>query len=275
MKLRPSMSNVVKMLTGKKDVDSEITKPGIIDDFMELKIRSMNKAADPMSSSGISPALGKSPLSSVNTTTALLKYALVRLRLRRKAVATSRGSRKQGSNDGERCNNKDGRGGWVALEEAATAALDLQAGRVSKTKGAVKAATGRGARKRATVRPLAVHCQGLAGGSGREARVEGNTVGCDRGARGWERWATIRMVTACVGKTIARSVVRSGEVAESSEGCSRGERQRAGRWRQWQGLGYQWLMRGDGGQEEKDAAGSGEGYGWESNEIGGKVAGSR
>ncbi|KAJ8493325.1 hypothetical protein OPV22_015046 [Ensete ventricosum] len=77
MKLRPSMSNVVKMLTGKKDVDSEITKPGIIDDFMELKIRSMNKAADPMSSSGISPALGKSPLSSVNTTYASMTFTSI------------------------------------------------------------------------------------------------------------------------------------------------------------------------------------------------------
>ncbi|CAD5183006.1 unnamed protein product [Musa acuminata subsp. malaccensis] len=76
MKLRPSMSNVVKMLTGKKDVDSEITKPGIIDDFMELKIRSKNKA-DPMSSSGISPALEKSPSSSENTTYASMTFTSI------------------------------------------------------------------------------------------------------------------------------------------------------------------------------------------------------
>lgn len=39
-KLRPSMSTVVKMLTGEVDVDdSKITKPGLISDFMDLKVR--------------------------------------------------------------------------------------------------------------------------------------------------------------------------------------------------------------------------------------------
>ncbi|KAK7324400.1 hypothetical protein VNO77_27936 [Canavalia gladiata] len=39
-KLRPSMSSVVKMLTGKmKADDSNITKPALISDFMDLKIR--------------------------------------------------------------------------------------------------------------------------------------------------------------------------------------------------------------------------------------------
>ncbi|KAJ0253513.1 Cold-responsive protein kinase 1 [Hirschfeldia incana] len=39
-KLRPSMSTVVKMLTGVKDVDSKkITRPGLISDFMDLKVR--------------------------------------------------------------------------------------------------------------------------------------------------------------------------------------------------------------------------------------------
>ncbi|KAK7401677.1 hypothetical protein VNO78_13348 [Psophocarpus tetragonolobus] len=39
-KLRPSMSSVVKMLTGKMDVDdSKITKPALISDFMDLKVR--------------------------------------------------------------------------------------------------------------------------------------------------------------------------------------------------------------------------------------------
>ncbi|RRT85019.1 hypothetical protein B296_00004001 [Ensete ventricosum] len=77
----------------------------------------------------------------------------VRLRLRRKAAAASRGSRKQGSSGGGRCGSKNGNGGWATLEGAATAALDLQAGRVSKAKGAVKAAAGKGGRKRAaTVR---------------------------------------------------------------------------------------------------------------------------
>ncbi|OIW11635.1 hypothetical protein TanjilG_24841 [Lupinus angustifolius] len=39
-KLRPSMSSVVKMLTGKMHVDdSKITKPALISDFMDLKVR--------------------------------------------------------------------------------------------------------------------------------------------------------------------------------------------------------------------------------------------
>ncbi|KAK7405377.1 hypothetical protein VNO78_06629 [Psophocarpus tetragonolobus] len=39
-KLRPQMSFVVKMLTGEMDIDeSKITKPGMISDFMDLKIR--------------------------------------------------------------------------------------------------------------------------------------------------------------------------------------------------------------------------------------------
>lgn len=43
-KLRPSMSSVVKMLIGEMDVDSRaITKPGLISDFMDLKIRSEPK----------------------------------------------------------------------------------------------------------------------------------------------------------------------------------------------------------------------------------------
>ncbi|XP_039038552.1 cold-responsive protein kinase 1-like [Hibiscus syriacus] len=43
-KLRPSMSSVVKMLTGEKDVNKrKITKPGLISDFMDLKVRSSDK----------------------------------------------------------------------------------------------------------------------------------------------------------------------------------------------------------------------------------------
>ncbi|KAL0301003.1 UNVERIFIED_CONTAM: Cold-responsive protein kinase [Sesamum radiatum] len=39
-KLRPSMSNVVRMLTGERAFDDHtITKPGLISDFMDLKIR--------------------------------------------------------------------------------------------------------------------------------------------------------------------------------------------------------------------------------------------
>lgn len=47
-KLRPSMSSVVKMLTGTKDVDEhKITKPGLISDFMDLKVRSNTPKAKP------------------------------------------------------------------------------------------------------------------------------------------------------------------------------------------------------------------------------------
>lgn len=43
-KLRPSMSTVVKMLTGIIDIDdSKITKPGLISDFMDLKVRNSPK----------------------------------------------------------------------------------------------------------------------------------------------------------------------------------------------------------------------------------------
>lgn len=39
-KLRPSMSTVVKMLTGDIEVyDKKIMKPGLISDFMDLKVR--------------------------------------------------------------------------------------------------------------------------------------------------------------------------------------------------------------------------------------------
>ncbi|KAH6822849.1 Protein kinase superfamily protein [Perilla frutescens var. hirtella] len=39
-KLRPSMSSVVRMLTGERDFDEDsITKPGLISDFMDLKIK--------------------------------------------------------------------------------------------------------------------------------------------------------------------------------------------------------------------------------------------
>lgn len=39
-KLRPSMSTVVKMLTGEMSIeDRKITKPGLISDFMDLKVK--------------------------------------------------------------------------------------------------------------------------------------------------------------------------------------------------------------------------------------------
>ncbi|KAM6584695.1 hypothetical protein CsatB_011697 [Cannabis sativa] len=45
-KLRPTMSTVVKMLTGEIEVyDSRITKPGLITDFMDLKVRGPQKTS--------------------------------------------------------------------------------------------------------------------------------------------------------------------------------------------------------------------------------------
>ncbi|XP_020092570.1 putative serine/threonine-protein kinase isoform X1 [Ananas comosus] len=38
-KVRPTMSTVIKMLTGETDTDMEIMKPGLISDFMDLKVR--------------------------------------------------------------------------------------------------------------------------------------------------------------------------------------------------------------------------------------------
>ncbi|KAK1305050.1 putative LRR receptor-like serine/threonine-protein kinase [Acorus calamus] len=44
-KLRPSMSTILRLLTGENTIDDEnITKPGLISDFMDLKVRSQEKA---------------------------------------------------------------------------------------------------------------------------------------------------------------------------------------------------------------------------------------
>ncbi|KAJ9183089.1 hypothetical protein P3X46_006998 [Hevea brasiliensis] len=74
-KLRPSMSTVVKLLTGKKDVDnSKITKPGLISDFMDLKVRPPPKAKSEIKTgsnmSTDSEKLGESTWTSGNTTSA-------------------------------------------------------------------------------------------------------------------------------------------------------------------------------------------------------------
>ncbi|KAK8953440.1 putative LRR receptor-like serine/threonine-protein kinase [Platanthera guangdongensis] len=59
-KLRPSMSVLVRMLTGEVDVNSfQVTKPGLITDFMDLKVRKNDK---PLSSPILSPVLCASPL---------------------------------------------------------------------------------------------------------------------------------------------------------------------------------------------------------------------
>ncbi|XP_012698675.1 cold-responsive protein kinase 1 isoform X2 [Setaria italica] len=70
---RPDMSKVITMLTGEKDVESEkISKPAIISDFMDLKVRSMRKPNDIATSSTFLSSLmaHSSPLLSNETTQA-------------------------------------------------------------------------------------------------------------------------------------------------------------------------------------------------------------
>ncbi|XP_072952589.1 cold-responsive protein kinase 1-like [Typha angustifolia] len=64
---RPSMSTVIKMLTGESSVDVKITKPGLISDFKQLKIKNQDPNQQ-NTSSILSP--GGSSLSSGNTTQA-------------------------------------------------------------------------------------------------------------------------------------------------------------------------------------------------------------
>ncbi|KAK9275778.1 hypothetical protein L1049_023047 [Liquidambar formosana] len=70
-KLRPSMTTVVKLLTGEKDVDDDkITKPGLISDFMDLKVRGPSKIkSDINNTSPGSDSLDVSTLSSGTSTT--------------------------------------------------------------------------------------------------------------------------------------------------------------------------------------------------------------
>ncbi|KAL6198923.1 hypothetical protein ACLB2K_028711 [Fragaria x ananassa] len=60
-KLRPSMSTVVKMLKGQKDVDdTKITKPGLISDFMDLKIQGQPNSKKPSTKTSTSSYNGSS-----------------------------------------------------------------------------------------------------------------------------------------------------------------------------------------------------------------------
>ncbi|RZR86226.1 hypothetical protein BHM03_00013382 [Ensete ventricosum] len=70
--------------------------------------------------------------------------------------------RKQRSSRRGRCDSKDGRGGWAALEGVEMESLDLQVGRISKAEGAIKAAASRGGRMRAAV---VLHGMGEEGGN--------------------------------------------------------------------------------------------------------------
>ncbi|CAA7056722.1 unnamed protein product [Microthlaspi erraticum] len=68
-KLRPTMSTVVRLLTGEKDIDyRKISRPGLISDFMDLKVRGQDEAkaeevnrqnyTNPSSSSNTSSSAG-------------------------------------------------------------------------------------------------------------------------------------------------------------------------------------------------------------------------
>ncbi|KAI3861949.1 hypothetical protein MKW98_018232, partial [Papaver atlanticum] len=67
-KLRPSMSTVVKMLTGEVAVNNDITKPGLISDFMDLKVRSNEDRPSTYNTVSSSSDQNDHSLSSGNTT---------------------------------------------------------------------------------------------------------------------------------------------------------------------------------------------------------------
>lgn len=79
-KLRPSMSTVVKMLTGENDIDdNKITKPGLISDFMDLKVRDPQKTNSEMKNmssynASSSDNLYNSNASSGNTSSATMTF---------------------------------------------------------------------------------------------------------------------------------------------------------------------------------------------------------
>ncbi|XLU49070.1 hypothetical protein S245_043884, partial [Arachis hypogaea] len=73
-KIRPSMSCVVKMLTGEMDVDeSNLTKPGLISDFMDLNIREQNSNDIKTSSSSKDTTISL-PASGAENTTVTVNY---------------------------------------------------------------------------------------------------------------------------------------------------------------------------------------------------------
>lgn len=72
-KLRPSMSTVVKMLTGEIDVDKEkISRPGLLSEFMGVKVdlgKTQTKDSSCRTSASTSSNAGNMSSSSGNTTT--------------------------------------------------------------------------------------------------------------------------------------------------------------------------------------------------------------
>ncbi|KAL6888717.1 hypothetical protein ACP4OV_009743 [Aristida adscensionis] len=82
---RPTMSTVISMLTGEMDVDTEkISKPAMISDFMDLKVRSMRKEHE-LAASSTSTFLSSimaqgSPLLSEETTQASMTFSPISAR---------------------------------------------------------------------------------------------------------------------------------------------------------------------------------------------------
>ncbi|KAM3343205.1 cold-responsive protein kinase 1 [Capsicum galapagoense] len=84
LKLRPSMSTILKMLTGEMEVDNnKITKPGLISDFMDLKIKNnapklhpeqINAAYDYVLSSDNTTTLPSTSSSQGNSTFTTVAY---------------------------------------------------------------------------------------------------------------------------------------------------------------------------------------------------------
>lgn len=76
-KIRPSMSEVVKMLTGEMHVDDEkISKPGLISELMGLKRK--NDSSDLIS--GDSKKMGDSSLGSRDATCATMTFTSISAR---------------------------------------------------------------------------------------------------------------------------------------------------------------------------------------------------
>ncbi|CAL9193794.1 cold-responsive protein kinase 1-like [Musa acuminata AAA Group] len=71
-RLRPSMPAVVRMLRGESNVRMEITKPGLITDLMDLKVRRQRDAGEPDASPVVFTTLHGSPSSSSGNATAIM-----------------------------------------------------------------------------------------------------------------------------------------------------------------------------------------------------------
>ncbi|RRT32495.1 hypothetical protein B296_00058648, partial [Ensete ventricosum] len=128
--------------------------------------------------------------------------------------------RKQGSSGGGRCDSKDGRGGWAVLEGVATTALDLQAGRVSKAKGAVKVAAGRGGRKRAATAVV-------------RKRRRRTTTALTMGAGGRRQQPMVKDGRGR--RLLLQGRQRRDWAATGQRSPVRAAAAGSGRWRQWQG----------------------------------------